>query len=70
MEMHYAGCEHVRLYRLLREHECMVEILSCGAGQITCYECGGDWTILNLVQAHMCALHVKEQAKFLYLFDN
>lgn len=28
------------------EHECMVEILSCGAGQITCYECDGDgdWT--------------------------
>lgn len=30
----------------------------------------GQSTILNLVQAHMCALHVKEQVKFLYLFDD
>ena len=28
------------------EHECEVEILPCGAGRITCPECGGDgdWT--------------------------
>lgn len=30
----------------------------------------GQSTILNLVQDHMCVLHVKEQVKFLYLFDD